>query len=347
MLKKLSNIKNKKGVLSLLFVLALSLAGWGISVLICSFIPLWLLLGFSIIFSIEKWLSYYTRKYKIVGKIYRLILNLSALSLLGLLIWSGVSLFTQQFMQSPLIGSLLFLLELAVFIWLCRIVSRNSWRRPSMKLTVACLICIFVVFSFAGVQPFSNYKDEAVEKITSFINTQREEAERRAAEARAQEIERLRNLGFSDPASVVEELSTNKELRIGIEVLEKVNAIRKERGSPELQWDSELYEYSLAHANDMAAQKRLFHSSMYEPFAENAWGGEGSKSWTAQTIVDSWMNSSMHRTWLLCPSLRHVAVGVAYSNNGMYAAWTFWRGETSLSDWWYVYSPDNPPEWWY
>ena len=347
MSKKLSNIKNKKWLLSLLFVFALSLVGWGINVLIGSLIPLWLLLGFSVIYSIEKWLSYYTMKHKIVGRIYRLILNLSVLSLLGLLIWSGVSLFTQQSMQNPFVGSTVFLAELVIFIWLCRVVAKNSWRQPSMKLTVVSLICIFVVFAFAGVQPFSGYKDEAVGKITNFINTQKEEAERRSAEAKAKEIERLRNLGFSDPDSVVEELSTNKELRIGIEVLEKVNAIRKERGSPELQWDCTLYEHSLAHAEDMAAQKRLFHTDMYEPFAENAWGGEGSKSWTAQTIVDSWMNSSMHRTWLLCPNLRHVAVGVAYSTNGMYAAWTFWRGETSLSDWWYQYTPDNPPDWWY
>jgi len=347
MLKKLLNFKNKRWLLSLLFVFALTLVGWGINVLIGSFIPLWLLLGFSVIYSVEKWLSYYTRKHKIVGRIYRLILNLSALSLLGLLIWSGVSLFTQQFMESPLIGSLLFLFELAVFIWLCRVVSKNSWRQPSMKLTVISLICLFVVFAFAGVQPFSDYKDEVARKVTNVISTQREEAERRSAEAKAKEIDRLRNLGVSDPSSVVEELSTNRELKIGLEVLETVNAIRKERGSSELQWDDKLYEYSIAHAKDMAAQKRLFHTSMYEPFAENAWGGEGSKSWTAQTIVDSWMNSRMHRTWLLCPNLRHVAVGVAYSTNGMYAAWTFWRSETSYSDWWYQYTPDNPPEWWY
>ena len=334
-------------LIALLLMVALSVAGLVTSRFVGSFIPFCLLFGFSVFFCIEKWLSHYTRKYRFFGRIYRLILNLSALSLLGLLIWSGVLLFTQQFMQSPLIGSSIFMVELAVFIWLCRVVYRNSWRQPSMKLTVFSLICLFLIFAFAGVQPFSGYKDEAVGKITSFINTQREEAEGRSAEAKAREIERLRDLGFSDPASVVEELSTNKELKIGIEVLEKVNDIRKERGSTELQWDSELYEYSLAHAKDMAAQKRLFHSSMYEPFAENAWGGEGSKSWTAQTIVDSWMNSSMHRTWLLCPGLRHVAVGVAYSNNGMYAAWTFWRSETSLSDWWYIDSPDNPPEWWY
>lgn len=334
-------------LIALLFMVALSVAGLVASKFARSFIPFWLLFGFSVFYSIGKWFSYYTVKHKIVGRVYRLILNLSVLSLLGLLIWSGISLFTQQFMQSPLIGSLVFIAELGVFIWLCRVVSKNSWRQPSMKLTVVSLICLFLIFSFAGVQPFSGYKDEAIGKITSFINTQREEAERRSAEAKAREIERLRNLGFSDPSSVVEELSTNNELRIGIEVLERVNTIRMERGSSELQWDSELYEYSLAHAKDMAAQKELFHSSMYEPFAENAWGGEGSKSWTAQTIVDSWMNSSMHRTWLLCPSLRHVAVGVAYSNNGMYAAWTFWRSETSLSDWWYVYTPDDPPEWWY
>jgi hypothetical protein len=165
MLKKLSNIKNKKWLLSLLFVFALSLAGWGIKVLIGSFIPLWLLLGFSVIYSIEKWLSYYTMKHKIVERIYKLILNLSVLSLLGLLIWSGVLLFTQQFMQSPLIGSLVLLGELVVFIWLCRIVSKNSWRQPSMKLTVISLICLFLIFSFAGVQPMADYKDMAIDKI--------------------------------------------------------------------------------------------------------------------------------------------------------------------------------------
>ena len=87
--------KNKNWLLSLSLVFALSLVGWGISVLISSFIPFWLLLGCSVIYSIEKWLFYYTRKHKIIGKMYRVILNLSLLSLFGLLIWSGASLFTQ------------------------------------------------------------------------------------------------------------------------------------------------------------------------------------------------------------------------------------------------------------
>ncbi len=156
-------------LIALLFMVALSVVGLVTSAFVESFIPFWLLFGFSVFYSIEKWLSYYTRRYKIVGRIYRLILNLSVLSLLGLLIWSGVLLFTQQFMQSPLIGSLLFLLELAVFVWLCRLVSKNGWRQPSMKLTVVSLICLFLIFSFAGVQPLSAYKDGLVSSISAYL----------------------------------------------------------------------------------------------------------------------------------------------------------------------------------
>jgi len=48
-----------------------------------------------------------------------------------------------------------------------RIVSKNSWRWPSMKLTIFSLICLFVIFAFAGVNPFSSYKDN----IFSFFVT--------------------------------------------------------------------------------------------------------------------------------------------------------------------------------
>lgn len=153
----------------MLFVFVLSLVGLVVNALISSYIPMWLLLGFSVIYSVENWLSYYTRKYKNVGRIYRLVVNLSLLSLLGLLIWSGVSLFTQRFIQNPLLGSLVFLAEFVVFIWLCRVVSRNSWRQPSMKLTVFSLICLFFVFSFAGVQPLSDYKDSLFDSISTYF----------------------------------------------------------------------------------------------------------------------------------------------------------------------------------
>jgi uncharacterized protein YkwD len=344
---RFSYYRYKNILLSILLIFALSLAGLGVSALTNSLIPFWLLLGFSVVYSIEKWLFPYTRKYKTVGKIYRLLLNLSLISLLGLIIWSGIELFSQRFMQSSLIGSFIFLGELAIFIWLCRVVVRNSWRQPSMKLTALTVICLFLIFSFAGVQPMAGYKDTFIETVTNFINEQKIKSAERAAQERIAEEERLSKLGISNPSEFIEEVDENKELRIGIEVVELVNVIRQERGSPELLWDETLYGYSKAHSEAMASRKDLFHSSMDKPYAENAWGGEGSKSWGAETIVESWMNSEMHRTWLLCPNLRHVAVGIAYSSNGMYASWTFWRSETQQSDWWYQYTPDNPPDWWY
>ena len=188
-------------LIALLFTVALSVAGLVASKFAGSFIPFLLLLGFAVFYSIEKWLSYYTVKRKIFGRTYRLILNLSVLSLLGLLIWSGVLLFTQQFMQSPLIGSLLFMFELAAFIWLCRVVSRNKWRQPSMKLVVISLICLFLIFAFAGVQPMADYKDVAIGEITNFINEQRLNAEeRRAAEEnrRAAEEAEMHAAGVAD-----------------------------------------------------------------------------------------------------------------------------------------------------
>ena len=55
--------------------------------------------------------------------------------------------------------------EFIFFIWIWRVVAKNSWRWPSMKLTGFTLICLFLVFAFAGVQPMSSYKDTTLSKI--------------------------------------------------------------------------------------------------------------------------------------------------------------------------------------
>ena len=93
------------------------------------------------------------------------------------MVWSGVKLFSSQFTQSAFIGSIVFLAELVCFIWLWKVVAKNSWRQPSMKLTVFSLTCLFLIFSFAGVQPMTGYKDEVFGKVTAFFNEQNEKAE--------------------------------------------------------------------------------------------------------------------------------------------------------------------------
>lgn len=168
--KKESNYKIPNWLTALLFIFSFSLVGVGISYLLGNLIPLVLMLGFSLIFSIQKWFYYYTRKHKSIGKSYRLFLNLSILSVLGLTIWSGIELFSQQFLYNPLIGSLIFLIEIVFFIWLWRIVAKNSWRWPSMKLTVFSLICLFIIFAFAGVQPMSSYKDKLFSGLSDTFN---------------------------------------------------------------------------------------------------------------------------------------------------------------------------------
>ena len=77
--KTVSNKKDKRNitpVLPFLLIFALSIIGLSIRMLCGSIIPFWLLLGFSVFYSIERWLIYYTRKYRNIGKLYRLLLNL-------------------------------------------------------------------------------------------------------------------------------------------------------------------------------------------------------------------------------------------------------------------------------
>jgi curved DNA-binding protein CbpA len=164
------NTKISKELKALLLVVSLTILSLGVGFLIKTLIPLWILLGFSTIYSIEKWLFYPTRKYKFIGKMYKLLLNLSILSLFSLTIWSGVELFSKRFPYSPLVASLIFIFEIVIFIWLWKVVSKNSWRWPSMKLTVFSLVCLFMVFSFSGVQPMADLKNAFFDNMKSLFH---------------------------------------------------------------------------------------------------------------------------------------------------------------------------------
>lgn len=133
-----------------------------------------------------------------------------------------------------------------------------------------------------------------------------------------------------------------------LEVIALVNSERSSRGTALLVSDDKLHEIAREHSKEMARRGELFHSSMHEPHAENCWGGSPGSFYYfgAADIVNSWMESPKHRTWLLCPHLKHIGMGIAVSDGAMYASWTFWRSETSYSDWWYD-DGGEPPEWWY
>ena len=156
-----TNISNNipNWVWALLLICLLSAIGIAINLFMGSVIPFWIALGASLIYSIQKWYYAYTIKYKPLGTSYRLFLNLSILALLGILIWSVIQLFSHQLGRTPLIGSLYFFAEFSVFVWLWIVVSRNSSRWPSIKLTVIFLLFVFIILAFAGVSPFMEYKE--------------------------------------------------------------------------------------------------------------------------------------------------------------------------------------------
>lgn len=300
---------------ALLLVFILSLVGLRISTFVDSLLPLWLLLGFSVFYSIENWFYYPTRRHKGLGKLYRLVLNVSLLLLLGLLIWSGIKLFSQQLFHSPPVDALMFLAQLGLLIGMGRTVSRNSWRWPSMKLTVFWVSVVAIVFAFAGVQPMASYKDGIAARLETYRAEQQikhEEQQRRAEETTATPAEVL----------TIEEIER--------QAFNLINQERQKAGLTPTSWDDALYCLSKDHTEDMANKGTLFHAPVGASYAENAWGASWSairRENLANTMVNSWMSSPLHRAWMLHGSLRTSVVSIVDDGRGQYASWTFWMRE--------------------
>ena len=338
--EKRSNYKIQNWLIALLLIFALFIIGLGVSIFVGSFIPVCILLGFSLFYSVEKWFYYLTRKHKALGKLYRFLLNLSILALLGLIIWTGIQLFSQQFLHSPLIGSLIFLAEFVFFVWMWRIVSKNSWRWPSMKLTIFSLVCLVVIFAFAGVRPFSDYKTSLLTRYTAWTeNMERSRLEKEAA-TKAEEQEKIQEAIAMMPIPVKEAptksqtasgLTTTQALKIEEaeqEAFRLINTIREEAGIPVTKWSDELYKLSKQHTQDMANRRDLFHTPVGSSHGENAWGGTGYYHYRydelAKVIVGSWMSSPLHEAWLLHAPIKESVVSIVVTPDGQYASWSFW-----------------------
>ncbi|MFC1962114.1 hypothetical protein ACFLWN_03625 [Chloroflexota bacterium] len=190
--KKIDNSPIKVWHIALLLIFALSIIGLGISLFAGTLIPFWLMLIFSFYYSIEKWFYYFVRGYKVLGNLYRLSLNLSILLLIGIVVWTGNKVFSQNFTDSQLLSSLILLAELILFVWIWRVIGKNRRRWPSMRLTVFSLMCLFLIFAFAGVNPMSLYKDNLVSEWNTF---QLEREEERKQEEEKQEEEKPKPYG--------------------------------------------------------------------------------------------------------------------------------------------------------
>jgi len=338
--EKSSSHKIQNWLIALLFIFSLSIVGFGISIFIGNTIPFWIFIGFSIIFAVEYWFYYQTRKRAYIGRIYKSCLNISLISLSGLIIWSGIQLFSKQFIQNPLTGSIVFIAELIFFVWLLRVVHRNRRRWPSMKLTIFSLMCLFVIFAFAGVKPFSDYKTTLITRYTTWTEEMERSRLEQEAATKVEEQEKIQEAIAMTPIPVKEAptksqaasgLTTTQALKIEEaeqEAFRLINTIREEAGIPATKWDDELYELSKQHTQDMANREELFHTPVGSSHGENAWGGTGYYHYRydelAKVIVGSWMSSPLHEAWLLHAPIKESVVSIVVTPDGQYASWSFW-----------------------
>jgi uncharacterized membrane protein YjgN (DUF898 family) len=102
----------------------------------------------------------------------KLFIALALCICLGILVWTGSMLFLKH-QISPILGAVVFLAQIALFVWLIYLLrsSRYRWRTPSFIVVFFSLLLIIVVTAFAGVQPLSTYKDNIVKGVTTLAQT--------------------------------------------------------------------------------------------------------------------------------------------------------------------------------
>jgi hypothetical protein len=116
--------------------------------------------------------NYRNSRNRLLNFLYKLFLNLFALSLIGLIIWSGIKLFSQHaFLSSQTTGSIIFIVEIVVFLIVARL-NFKTRRQPNMPVTVLTLAVLFSVFAFAGVEPMSTYKGDISTYLNKTFNSQ-------------------------------------------------------------------------------------------------------------------------------------------------------------------------------
>lgn len=260
----------------------------------------------------------------------KLTLNLLILTGLVLLIRYGYSLFTES-QEEPLKGSIILIIGIAIWIAIIKF-SRSRkyrWAKPSFKLTTFLVILTLTIFTFAGVQPMSSYKDNLTSKWVSYQAEQKAKEAKRVAEAIAMTPALIKEAPTrTETGSSPTTTQTLKVEEAEREAFELINKVRQEAGAPPTKWNDELYKLSKAHTQDMANKGELFHTPIGATHGENAWGGRGYYHYKyeelARVIVSSWMSSPLHKAWLLHAPIQESVVSIVVTPNVQYASWSFW-----------------------
>ncbi len=128
-----------------------------------TFIPLPILTGPAVVFSIEKWHRGLTAKYKLFGAVYKSLLNLGFIALGGLIIWTVTEIFSGNLHPSNTVNGLLVTGEIIAFGFVWNVLSNNSWRRPKLVPTFFLVALILFILMFAEIGPLAPYRAATID----------------------------------------------------------------------------------------------------------------------------------------------------------------------------------------
>lgn len=192
-----------------------------------------------------------------------------------------------------------------------------------MKLTVFSLICLFVIFAFAGVQPFNQYKDSFVSTLTSWGKSLQSNVQEKAppltdepSSANSPNIitDKILNPQWwsgTDQASITSrsqalfELTNEKRINNGLSPLQRNAQLDKLAQEKAESMHNANVEMGLSHSG-FDERARIANSLGFGLVAENiAYGG-----FEASSFIEMWMSSPLHKANILNRGLTHVGIGV-------------------------------------
>ncbi|MBW3588131.1 MAG: CAP domain-containing protein [Actinobacteria bacterium] len=99
--------------------------------------------------------------------------------------------------------------------------------------------------------------------------------------------------------------------------LSLINSSRQSAGLAGVSGDSSLNSIAQRHAERMAAEGRIFHSSFSGTSDANSWGENVGRGPDVDSVHRAFMSSSTHRGNILNKTFTHVGIGVAAYSGGV------------------------------
>ena len=254
------------------------------------------------------------RHAKLIKGATKLALSLAILAGFVMLIWYGYLLFTHK--VAPLIGSIVFIVGIAVWVILIRILrKRYKWTKPSFKLTTFSVIAIVLILTFAGVQPLASYKDHLIESYKTAQAERAAEIERAAAE-RAAEEERVAEEEAAARAQREAEMAAagaDQEYDFYKEYITLFNQFRQGNGATPLVFTPDLNELANQRCKEISVV--FSHEGVPSGCGENIAMGYSSPS----SLLNGWASSTGHRMNML--SSMYTSTG--FATDGYYSVQLF------------------------